>query len=174
MRAALLRGFSLVLAAGLLSACVTARTGAEYAVIMQKVGPPPPGQARIVVMSEKRDQAWAHLEVDGVKVPTRLAPGTYVYIDRPAGTHKIVATEPLFMGETRQEFTTAAGRTFFMVARPTERARMINAQTLMGGITGALVATALTAGYKNPGPVDLIPLEEASARIAIAELQLAE
>ena len=78
------------------------------------------------------------------------------------------------MGETRQDIATSSGRTFFLVAKPTERARFINSQTMMGGITGALVATAITAGYKNPGPVDLFPLDEATARMAIAELQLAE
>lgn len=174
-RGAVLRGVALFVVALLLSGCVTARTGFDYAAIMQKVGPPAAGHARIVFLSEKRppNAAFAELVVDGV--PTkRLKPGTYVYADRPAGKHEIVATESLYMGETRQEFATTPGRTYFLAARPTERYRIVSSQIMMGGIIGGLTATAITAGYKNLGPVDLFPLDEAAARIAIAELQLAE
>lgn len=169
------RGAALSIAAALLSACVTARTGFDYATVMQKVGPPAPGQARIVFMSEKPsvNSAVAEFVVDGAKAG-RLKPGTYLYADRPAGRHQILATEALFMGETRQEITTAPGRTYFVLARPSERYRTVVSTTMMGGITGALVGSAITAGYKNPGPVDLFSLEEPAARTALAELQLAE
>jgi hypothetical protein len=41
-------------------------------------------------------------------------------------------------------------------------------------VLGLVLSTALTAGYKNPGPLDFLPLEEAAARTAIAELRSAE
>ena len=43
----------------------------------------------------------------------------------------------------------------------------------MGGLAGAVVGSVATAGSENPGPVDLLPLDEVAARTAIAELQLA-
>lgn len=169
------RGLLLSIVAVLLSGCVTARTGFDYSAIMRKVGPPPPGQARLVMLSEQRSANSVHCElmVDGVAT-SKLTPGTYVYADRPAGRHQIVATEALFAGETRQDVTTVPGRTYFLLARPSERHRMIMSSTMMGGLTGALVTTALTAGYKNPGPVDLLHLDDVAGRTAIAELQLAE
>lgn len=172
---ALWRGVLLSIVAVLLSGCVTARTGFDYATIMQKVGPPAPGQSRIVVLSEKlpADSVPCELAVDGV--PTqKLMPGTYVYADQPGGRHQIVATQSLFIGETRQEITTAPGRTYFLAARRSERHKAVMATTMVAGISGALVASALTAGYKNVGPVDLLPLDDATARTVIAELQLAE
>jgi hypothetical protein len=42
------------------------------------------------------------------------------------------------------------------------------------GLLGVVVGSAITAGYKNPGPFDFLPLEETAARATIAELRLAE
>jgi hypothetical protein len=39
---------------------------------------------------------------------------------------------------------------------------------------GLAVGTVITAGYKNPGPLDFFPLEEVAARQTIADLRLAE
>jgi hypothetical protein len=46
--------------------------------------------------------------------------------------------------------------------------------TVAGGLAGMLVASAATSGSDSPGPVDFLPLDEAAARVTIAELQLAE
>jgi hypothetical protein len=175
-RGAVLRGVALFVVALLLSGCVTARTGFDYAAIMQKVGPPAAGQARIVFLSEKATGvtgAVCDLTVDGVAT-SQLKPGTYVYADRPAGRHQVVATQALFAGETRREITTAPGRTYFFVARNSDRLKAVMGTTMVAGLAGALVASAITAGSENPGPVDLFPLEEAAARTTLAELQLAE
>lgn len=175
MGAAFSRVVFLLIAGGLLSGCVT-RSGFDYAAVMQKVGPPPPGQARIVVMSEKAMGVAAtncDLKIDGVETST-LSAGHYVYLDRPAGRHEIVATQTLFPGETRRAITTVPGRTYFFLARHSERAKTMVGVTMLGGLAGALVAAAATSGSENPGPVDLHPLEETAARTTIAELQLAK
>jgi hypothetical protein len=41
-------------------------------------------------------------------------------------------------------------------------------------VAGLLVASAVTSNNSNPGPLDFFPLEEAAARVMIAELRLAE
>lgn len=170
-----LRGLVLSVVALLMPGCVTSRTGFDYAAVVQKIGPPGAGQSRIVVLIEKpsANSVPCELMIDGV--PTKkVTPGTYVYADRPAGRHQIVATQALFMGETRWEMTTVPGRTYFLLARRSERHRTVMSTSMVAGLGGALVATAITAGSKNPGPVDLFPLDEAAARTALAELQLAE
>jgi hypothetical protein len=46
--------------------------------------------------------------------------------------------------------------------------------TVAGGLAGTLVASAVTSGSENPGPVDFFPLDEPGARATFTELQLAE
>ena len=170
------RGMSVLLAAALLSGCVSDRTGFDYAAVVQKVGSPRPGQSRIVLISEKAsglDSAVCDVKIDGGP-ESKLRPGTYVYVDQAAGRHEIVATQMLFPGETRRELATQAGRTYFFLARNSERSRAITGVTVFGGLAGMAVASAVTSGSKNPGPVDLYPLEEMAARATLAQLQLAE
>lgn len=172
------RGAALpLIVAGLLSGCVSDRSGFDYAAISQKVGPPKPGQSRIVIISEKAngmESAVCDLKVDGAAVGNRLTPGTYVYADRPAGRHELVASQTLFPGETKRDFTTAPGRTYFFLAKNSERSKAVTGGVMIGGLTGALVASAITAGNANPGPVDLYPLDEGATRTTLAGLQLAE
>jgi hypothetical protein len=171
-----LRGVALCVAAVLLSSCVTERTGFDYAAMVQKVGPPGAGQSRIVVLQEKGNALGAtvcDVNLDGTPVG-RLRPGAYVYADRPAGRHQLLATETMFPGESRREITTVSGRTYFFLARPSERHNAVIGMSFAGGLAGMLVASAATSGSDNPGPVDFFPLDEAAARTTIAELQLAE
>jgi len=67
-----------------------------------------------------------------------------------------------------------SGRTYFFLARTSERASTVTGMTMLGGLTGALIASAATSGRENPGPIDFFPLDEATARTTLAELQLAE
>ena len=81
------RGAALSIVAVCLSGCASQRTGFDYAGVMQKVGPPRPGQTRIVVLEEKASGLTAtacDVKVDGGPMG-QLKPGTYVYADRPAG-----------------------------------------------------------------------------------------
>jgi hypothetical protein len=161
----------------LLSACASERTGFDYAAITQKIGPPRPGQSRIVVLQEKRrglgDYCVCDLKLDGGPMG-KLKIGTYVYADRPAGRHQLLASEVLFPGDTKRDITTESGRTYFFLARPSERHNSVTGMSMVAGLAGALVASAATSGSDNPGPVDFVPLDEAAARATIAELQLTE
>lgn len=167
-----------IAAAILLSGCAaTERTGTDYAGMVQKVGPPRAGQSRIVVLREKAyggigDPGW-DIKLDGTPM-SGLQTGTYVYADRPAGHHQLSATETLFPGETHSDIAAETGRTYFFIARRSERAQALLATSATAGLAGLVVGSAVTAGYSNPGPLDFLPLDEASARMTIAELRLAE
>ena len=172
------RGVMLAVVAALLTGCASQRTGFDYAAISQKVGPPRPGQSRIVLLQEKTtgigtSYCICDLRLDGGEIG-RLKPGTYVYADRPAGRHELVAGETLFPGETKRDITTESGRTYFFLTKTSDRHNSVTGMTLFGGLTGAVVASVVTSGSNNPGPADFFLLDEASARTTIAELQLAE
>lgn len=76
-------------------------------------------------------------------------------------------------GVTHVDFAAQSGQTLFFVARVSERKNAViaNAST---GLLGYGLTLAMTAGYKNQGPVDFLPLDETAARTTIAELKLAE
>jgi hypothetical protein len=169
------RGVVLCVAAILLSGCAGV-TGPDYAGLVQKVGPPRPGQSRIVVLQEKYSglgDSPCDVNVDGSPVGT-LKLGTYVYVDRPAGRHQLVATQTLFPGDSTRDITTQSGRTYFYLVRTSERAKALTGAAIVGGVAGLLVGAAVTSGNENPGPVDIFPLNDATARTTIAELQLAQ
>lgn len=145
--------------------------------MMQKVGPPRAGQARIVVLREKAyagiaDSGW-DVRLDGGPM-SDLKTGTYVYADRAAGQHQLSATASLFPGVSQQDISTQSGRTYFFLARPSERAKVLGGMSAAGGVAGLLVGAAVTSGNSNPGPLDFFPLDEVAARTTIAELRLAE
>jgi hypothetical protein len=171
------RGFVLLVACVLLCGCETQRNGLDYSAMTEKLGTPKAGQARVVVLREKAyggivDGSW-DVQLDGAPM-NGLKTGTYVYADRPAGPHQLTATETAFPGVTRRDFSAQSGRTYFFVARTSERKSAIVASSAGVGLVGFAVSSAITSGYSNPGPLDLLPLDEAAARTTIAELRLAE
>jgi hypothetical protein len=119
------RGIALLSGALLLSGCVTAKVGTDYAAISQKIGPPKAGQSRVVVLQRKRDGlsmaiCACDVKVDGSPMG-KVMVGTYAYADLPAGPHQLVASETLFPGDTRRDFTTAPGRTHFFLVKSSAR-----------------------------------------------------
>ena len=151
-------------------------TGPDYAGLVQKVGPPKPGQSRIVVLQENASglaDSACDIQIDG-GAASRLKPGTYVYADRPAGKHQLLATQTLFPGDSKRDIVTAPGRTYFFLARTSERAKALTGAAYVGGLAGVLVVSAVTSGSESLGPVDLFPLDDAAARSTLAGLQLAE
>jgi hypothetical protein len=112
------------------------------------------------------------VKLDGEQL-TDLKTGTYVYADRPAGRHQLTSTAALFPGVTQRDITVAPGRTYFFLAKLSERAHKLNAMSAAGGLTGLVVASAMTAGDANPGPLDFFPIEETAARQMMSDLRLA-
>jgi hypothetical protein len=172
------RGIALLAGALLLSGCMTAKVGTDYAAISQKIGPPKAGQSRVVVLQRKRDGLSMSLcacevRVDGSPMGKVLV-GTYAYADLPAGPHQLTATELMFPGETRRDFTTAPGRTYFFLLKSSARHDAVTGTTMVAGLAGAVVASVVTSGSDNTGPADLIPLDEPAARTTLADLQLAD
>jgi hypothetical protein len=172
-----LRGVLLSVVAVLVSGCVTERSGADYTSLSQKIGTPRAGQARIVVLREKGyagivDQGW-DVKLDGA--PMRgLKTGTFVYADRPAGPHQLSATMELFAGVTQCDVMAASGRTYFFLARPSEKAKTLNAMSAAGGIAGLVVGAAVTSNNSNQGPLDFFPLDDAAARDMMSDIRVAD
>jgi hypothetical protein len=145
------RGMGGLLLAALLAGCVIDGVGTDYAAISQKVGPPKSGQSRIVVLQEKRKGLSMALcacdvKLDGSPIG-KVTVGTYAFADRPAGRHLI---------------------------RSSERHDSVTGVTMIGGLAGALVASAATTGSGNPGPADFFVLDETAAKTILAELQRVE
>jgi len=172
------RGLALLAAAVLLSGCMTHGAGSEYAAVVQKIGPPKPGHSRVVVLQEKRQGlSMSHCACDmklNGQPMGKVIYGSYAYADRPAGRHHLVASELMFPGETMREFDTESGRTYYFLIRSSERHDAVNAGAIVGGIVGLAAASVVTSGSKNIGPADFFPLDEAAARTALADLQLAQ
>jgi hypothetical protein len=172
------RGGALLAAALLLSGCMTHGAGSEYAAVAQKIGPPKPGQSRVVVLQEKpQGLSMAHcscdMRLDGQPMG-KVIYGSYAYADQPAGRHRLVATELMFPGETTREFNTEAGRTYYFLIKSSERHDVVTGGAVLGGILGVAAAAVVTAGSQNTGPADLFALEEANARTTLANLELAQ
>ena len=117
------------------------------------------------------DDGW-NVMIDGVQLG-ELKTGTYAYADRPAGHHQLSCEVSMLPGVTHLDITIAAGRTYFFVARPSDRAKAVSAMAAFG-VSGLVITTAVTSGARNPGPLDFFPLEEMAARAAIADLRMAE
>ena len=172
------RGVVWVAAAMILSGCVSDQAGNDYASIAQKVGPPRAGQSRIVVLQEKRNGlsmaiCACDIKLDGEALGKVVA-GTYAYADRPAGRHELLATELLFPGDTKHDFVTAPGRTYYFLIRSSERHDALSGGAVIGGLVGLAAASVVTAGNKNTGPAELYGLDEPTARTTLAGLQLAQ
>lgn len=174
----MLRRVVILAGAALLSGCVTDGVGSDYATIAQKVGPPKAGQSRVVVLQEKRQGlsmafCACQIALDGNPIG-KVIVGTYVYADRPAGRHQLVATESLFPGESSRDVMTAPGRTYYFLIRSSERHDAVTGGAVVAGLAGMLVTTVATSDKEGQGPAQLIPLDEPTARTALAELELAQ
>jgi hypothetical protein len=168
------RGIAVAVVACALAGCTSERTGLDFAALSQKVGPPKPGQARVVVMREKGlGDAGYNVGLDGAPM-SDLKTGTYVYADKPAGHHDLSSTAALFPGETHKDITLVAGRTYFFLAKLSDRAQKLNQMSAAAGLTGLVIGAAITSGDANQGPLEFYPLEETAARTMIVELRLAD
>ena len=172
------RGVVLFAAAMLLSSCVSDQVGTDYASVAQKVGPPRAGQSRMVVLQEKRNGlsmalCACDIKLDG-EAMGKVVVGTYAYADRPAGKHRLVASELLFPGESTRDVVTAPGRTYYFLIRSSARHDTVTGGAVIGGLVGLAAASVVTAGSENTGPAELYGLDEPTARTTLAGLQLAQ
>jgi Protein of unknown function (DUF2846) len=99
--------------------------------------------------------------------------GTYVFADRPAGRHQILADETLFPGETKYDFSTESGRIYFLLVKTSQRHDSMVGMTMFGGLAGAAVGAIATSGSENLGPAEIYALDEPTARMTLAELKMA-
>ncbi|WP_280705776.1 DUF2846 domain-containing protein [Bradyrhizobium sp. BR13661] len=141
----------------------------------RKVGPPRAGQARVVFLQDKREGlsmavCGCEVKLDGASLGTVVA-GKYAYADRPAGRHDVLVTEALFPGDTKREIVMEAGRTYFYLIKSSARHDAATGGAILGGLAGLAVVSVATAGEANPGPGELVALDEATARTKLAELQ---
>ncbi len=160
----------------MLTGCVSDQVGTDFASVSKKVGPPRAGQARVVFMQDKREGlsmavCGCEVKLDGASLGTVVA-GKYAYADRPAGRHEVLVTEALFPGDTKREITMEAGRTYFYLIKSSARHDSAVGGAILGGLAGLAVVSVATAGEANPGPGELVALDEATARTKLAELQV--
>ncbi|MDH6257799.1 hypothetical protein M2427_001692 [Bradyrhizobium sp. BR13661] len=172
----MLRSGVLLLAVGaMLTGCVSDQVGTDFASVSRKVGPPRAGQARVVFLQDKREGlsmavCGCEVKLDGASLGTVVA-GKYAYADRPAGRHDVLVTEALFPGDTKREIVMEAGRTYFYLIKSSARHDAATGGAILGGLAGLAVVSVATAGEANPGPGELVALDEATARTKLAELQ---
>ena len=171
----MLRGVLLSVITVILTGCMT--SGSDYASLSQKIGAPKAGHARIVVFREKAFRGSLDggydIKLNGEPMKP-LRTGTYFYVDRPAGKHQMTCDVIMFPGTTRFDFVVQAGRAYYYVVRPSDRADKLMGAQIGAGLVGYAIGAAATSNSANPGPIDLFPVEEAAARTALGELQLLE
>jgi hypothetical protein len=164
----------LIIAAAAVSGCAATRTGAEFASIGQS---PKAGTARVVVLQERAYSGvfdrGLPVALDG-EIMGELKTGTFVYRDRPAGRHQLSVDLWDTPGTTRYDFVAAPGRTYYFSTRASDRSKAMFAGAAFGGLAGLAITAAATSNAQNPGPIDFVPVDEATARQMLAELRLAQ
>ncbi|PSO28927.1 hypothetical protein C7G41_24890 [Bradyrhizobium sp. MOS002] len=172
----MLRWGALLFAVGaMLTGCVSDQVGTDFASVSRKVGPPRAGQSRAVFLQDKRQGlsmaiCACEVKLDGAPLGKVVA-GRYAYADRPAGRHEVLVTELMFPGDTKREIVMESGRTHFYLIKSSPRHDAATGGAVLGGLAGIAIVSVATAGEANPGPAELVPLDEATARTKLAELQ---
>jgi outer membrane murein-binding lipoprotein Lpp len=154
-----------------LSGCVSSGQSGPPMASLKTIGPPPAGQARIIVMRpEKGFYGWGDralpVKIDGEPVGELLT-GQYLSVDRRPGRHQISAELWDHPGTSRHDVNAAAGRVYYFAARVKQKVNDVHAAAAFGGLVGYAIVAAATDD--NSGPIALTPMSEAEARRAIAE-----
>jgi hypothetical protein len=143
---------------------------------LDAIAPPKSGVARVFVL---RDKAFAGIIDTGFQAYLDEAPmgdlktGTFVYRDVPAGPHKLFFARPLDMFRgSHQEFSAAPGGSYYFRLELNDKGKWITASTVVAGMAGALASSAVGAAADDRGLFDFTPLDDATARAAMAELRL--
>jgi hypothetical protein len=104
-----------------------------------------------------------------------LKTGTFVYVDRPPGSHRLYFARPgdLYRA-SQQEISVLAGRTYYFRLHLNEKGQWIANSQAVAGLTGALLSSAISAAADERGLFDFTPLDEGTARMVMADLHLAQ
>jgi hypothetical protein len=160
--------------AAAVAGCAPMRSGAT----LDAIAPLKPGLARVFVLRDRAfgdifDTGWqAYLDENPMG---NLKTGTFVYVDRPAGSHRLYFARPgdLFRA-SQQEISVLPGHTYYFRLDMNEKGKWISSSGAVAGLTGMLVSSAISAGADERGLFDFAPLNEAPAQAAMAELRLAQ
>jgi hypothetical protein len=170
---------ALLAAVSLLSACASPdRTGATFTALQSRVGQPKPGQGRIVVLRTKAfsgiiDVGW-EVRLDNEPMGD-LKTGTFVYRDRPAGTHELTfARAGDLYRASRRTVTVVPGRTYYFRLEMNDKGNAVQASATVAGLAGLLIVSAATSAQDDRGLFDFVPVEGRFAQEAMAEVRLAE
>jgi uncharacterized protein DUF2846 len=144
-----------VVVATAIAGCAPMRTGAK----LDAMPPLKPGLARIFVL---RDRAYGGIFDTGWQAYLDEAPmgdlktGTFVYLDRPPGSHRLYFARPgdLFRA-SQQEISVLPGRTYYFRLDMNEKGRWISSSGAVAGLTGVLVSSAISAGADERGSTSL-------------------
>jgi Protein of unknown function (DUF2846) len=141
---------------------------------MVALGGPPKGMARIVVVRQEKgyklmlgDRSFP-VKLDGEPLG-ELATGTFAYLDRPEGSHQLSAEFWDSPGVTRRDFAAVSGRTYYFRASLNEKVNDLRGVSMISPL-GGLIASAATYN-DHQGPIDLTPISESEAKLAIAAAQ---
>src|SRR5262249_53831911 len=156
-----------LLASATVAGCVTA-SGPSYTTIAQHGLRA--GQSRVVVYAAPGTGGWP-IKLDGQAMGD-LAQDGFIYRVVPAGTHQLTGEMFGYPGVTRRDFAVASGRTSYFMVRMSDRAKGVAVGMAVGGLVGGVIASAATSG--GGGPVDIIAVDEASGRRAVAEMKVAQ
>lgn len=165
-----------LLAAVSLSGCATPN-GPSIEAFMKAAGPPKGGQARVIVYREPltyqiMDRTYPVM-LDGQPMGSNLTAGTFVSADRPAGRHQLSLDMWDTPGVTRVDFNAVAGRTHYFVVRMSDKGKTIAAGSVLFGLSGYAI-TALATSGDDKGGMDLVSVDEPTAKKALAELRQAD
>jgi len=168
-------GLAVLIACAVLGCAATSTgTGSTTATASKTVGPPKPGQSRVVLMRTGGAGVDWRVQLDG-QLMDGLRAGTFVVRDRPPGHHQFMyANAAQLARPSLQEFDTVAGRTYYYRIDLNERGWLVESGNMQAGALPMLVTSAIAAAASDKGLYDFIPLDEKAARAELAALQPAE
>ena len=167
------RGMALLSVALLLSGCMTAKVGTDYAAVSQKVGPPKAGQSQVAVINKSAMGIHGDSRPDDVYVERFSPKGrcwsapTALPIDRQVRLKSRDRS-----GVSRRNSAVSRRAAAPCLSRQSSALRDAISGVIARRMTGRRRRAAVaTSGSANLRPRDFVPLDEPTARPMLAELQ---
>ena len=162
------RGIALLSGALLLSGCMTAKVGTDYAAISQKIGPQNQGSPGWWCFTKRDGLSMAlglRVKLDGSPMG-KVMVGTYAYADLAAGPTSSLRPSDVSRRD-QARFQHRARPHLFFLSSPARGMRG-NRTTMVADPAPCCVSRNLR--LRRSGPADLIPLVEPTATTTLAEL----